>query len=441
MMKIIFEIYMLIILTFYLNFWMILMFMSLLFLYYFTFNSSLYFTNLSFGMGFDLLSFILILLTFWISMLMILASEKIYKNKKFFKIFNFMIMNLMFFLILTFSVSNLFLFYLFFEISLIPILFLILGWGYQPERIQAGLYLLFYTMFASLPLLMCIFLLMKLNFSLNFNLLNLNLNLIFYFMMNMVFLLKFLYFLVHLWLPKAHVEAPVAGSMILAGVMLKLGGYGLMRFLLMFKFISMKLNFLIINLSLMGGLMISLECLRQSDMKSLIAYSSVAHMGLMLSGLLTLNYWGMIGSLMMMIAHGISSSALFVLVNLNYERLYSRSIYLNKGLMNIFPSLSLWWFLFCACNMASPPSLNLLSEIMLINSLLSFSILNIFYLMMLSFFSSVYTLYLFSFTQHGKIFQNYNLIIINIREYLLLMLHWIPLNFLLIKSEYFCKWI
>nr|ALO76367.1 NADH deshydrogenase subunit 4 [Discolomatinae sp. GENSP01] len=441
MMKFIFMVLILIPLTFIYNFWLMVFFLVLVFFYFFIFNTNLFFTNLSFNLGFDLLSYILILLTLWISILMILASEKIYFKNKFFNFYNFMILMLMMALILTFSVMNMFMFYLFFEISLIPILFMILGWGYQPERIQAGMYLLFYTMFASLPLLMSLFILMKINNSLCFNLLNLDLNLIYYLMINMVFFIKIPMFLVHLWLPKAHVEAPVAGSMILAGVMLKLGGYGLLRFLVLFKSVSMKFNFLIINLSLFGSLVISLECLRQSDMKSLIAYSSVAHMGLMMSGLLTLNYWGMVGSLMMMIAHGVSSSALFVLVNINYERLYSRSIYLNKGLMNIFPSLSLWWFLFCACNMAAPPSLNLLSEIMLINSLLSYSIFNMFYILFLSFFSSVYTLYLYTFTQHGKIYQNYPMTFIYVREYLILFLHWVPLNFLLIKSEYFCKWI
>nr|ALO70414.1 NADH deshydrogenase subunit 4 [Brundinia marina] len=391
----------------------------------------------------DLLSYCLILLSFWICSLMLLASAKVYNKQNYEQLFLFLILMLMLSLLMTFSSMNLFIFYLFFEMSLIPTLVLIIGWGYQPERIQAGTYLLFYTLFGSLPMMIFIFYYYNFNYSLNFFMLNVNISSLMLFMfMNFVFLVKMPMYFVHLWLPKAHVEAPVSGSMILAGVMLKLGGYGLMRMLSIFVFINNKFNFLFISISLVGGVIVSLVCLRQSDIKSLIAYSSVAHMGLVLAGLMTLNLWGLYGSLSMMVAHGLCSSGLFCLANMCYERLGSRSLYLNQGLINLMPSFSLWWFLLCSSNMAAPPSFNLLGEIMLMNSLVSWSFITMVMLMLISFFSAVYSLYLYSYSQHGMIYSGiYSFSNGNFREFLLLILHWLPLNLLVLKSELFYLWL
>jgi len=134
----------------------------------------------------------------------------------------------------------------------------------------------------------------------------------------------------------------VAGSIILAGIILKLGGYGLIRLMVLFLVVGLDLNLYIISLSLIGGSIISLICLRQRDIKSLIAYSSVAHIGMAFRGILSLNRWGYFGCLVIIVAHGLCSSGLFCLANINYERLISRSLYLNKGLINVIPSLSLW---------------------------------------------------------------------------------------------------
>nr|WNO18688.1 NADH dehydrogenase subunit 4 [Pintara tabrica melli] len=399
--------------------------------------------NLSYMMGCDMLSFGLIMLSIWICSLMIMASEKLYNHNYFVKFFLMNILFLLIMLYMTFSVMDLFLFYMFFEGSLIPTLMLIIGWGYQPERIQAGLYLLFYTLFVSLPLLMGIFYIfssmncMKIYF-LKFY--NYNMYLL-YFSMILAFLVKMPMYFVHLWLPKAHVEAPVSGSMILAGIMLKLGGYGLMRIMIMLQEISLTLNFFWIIISLVGGFYISLKCLCQVDMKSLIAYSSVAHMGMVIGGIMTLNYWGFMGAYVLMIGHGLCSSGMFCLANINYERLLSRSLFINKGMMNFMPSLSLWWFLLLSAAMAAPPSLNLMGEISLINSLVSWSWLTMLMLMMISFFSAGYSLYLYSYSQHGK----YNMGIYSFytgvsREYLLLLLHWLPLNMLILKIDYFMIW-
>nr|ARH54125.1 NADH dehydrogenase subunit 4 [Brachyta interrogationis] len=443
MMKFILSLMFLIPLCFFNSFWMVqVFFLILTFFFMINFSFNFQVLNLSYILGYDLLSYTLILLSFWICSLMVLASEKLFKLKNYENLFLFVMIILMLSLILTFSSLNLFVFYLFFEISLIPTLILIIGWGYQPERIEAGIYLLFYTLLVSLPMMVSIFYYYEYFFSLDFMFLNKNMNNIFFFFcMNMVFMIKMPMFFVHLWLPKAHVEAPVAGSMILAGIMLKLGGYGFLRLMILFLEIAMKINFIFIVISLVGGFFVSLICIRQSDIKSLIAYSSVAHMGLVLGGVMTLNVWGFWGSLVMMLAHGLCSSGLFCLANITYERLGSRSLYLSNGLLNIMPSLSFWWFLLCSSNMAAPPSLNLLGEIMLINSLMSFSWLSMFFLSLISFFSAVYSLFLYSFSQHGNYYSGvYSVYQGLFREYLLLFLHWIPLNVMVLKGEYLTLW-
>nr|YP_010373924.1 NADH dehydrogenase subunit 4 [Coomaniella dentata]UPI13505.1 NADH dehydrogenase subunit 4 [Coomaniella dentata] len=393
--------------------------------------------------GWDLLSYMMILLSIWICSLMILASYKLEKTNFFSNLFLLVMLFLLMSLYLAFSSMNLFVFYLFFEMSLIPTLILIMGWGYQPERIQAGVYLLFYTLFASLPMMISVFWIYSKFMSLDFYFLSVDIpSILLYMCVNMVFLIKMPMFFFHLWLPKAHVEAPVSGSMILAGIMLKLGGYGMLRMMKLFSSVGLSINYFFISISIVGGVFVSLICLRQMDIKALIAYSSVAHMGLVLSGILTFSYWGFSGSLVMMIAHGLCSSGLFCLANISYERLNSRSLMLNKGLMNLLPSMSLWWFLLSSSNMAAPPSLNLLGEIMLINSLVSWSSWTMSGLIFVSFFSAAYSLYLFSYTQHGKFYSGmYCFSLGSLREFLLLFLHWFPLNILIMKSELFCLFI
>nr|QJF46459.1 NADH dehydrogenase subunit 4 [Hydrelia parvulata] len=425
-------------------FWLVQMFLFMLMFFFMNLSLNInVFGNISYMYSCDMMSFGLIMLSIWICILMIMASENLLKMNFYVNFFLLNILLLLILLCLTFSVMNLFMFYLFFEGSLIPTLMLIIGWGYQPERIQAGMYLLFYTLFASLPLLMGIlYMFSEMNCIMIYFLKFYNMNYyLLYLAMILAFLVKMPMYLVHLWLPKAHVEAPVSGSMILAGIMLKLGGYGLLRMMIFLQEINMKMNYLWIIISLLGGFYISLNCFCQVDIKSLIAYSSVAHMSVVIGGIMVMNYWGFIGSYLLMIGHGLCSSGMFCLANINYERLNSRSLMINKGMLNFMPSMSLWWFLLLSSNMAAPPSLNLMGEILLLNSLVSWSNFSMILLCLISFFSAGYSLYLYSYTQHGKYYYGiYSFYSGVSREYLLLMLHWLPLNILILKIDYVMIW-
>nr|YP_010038646.1 NADH dehydrogenase subunit 4 [Eutrichosiphum pasaniae]QOY44596.1 NADH dehydrogenase subunit 4 [Eutrichosiphum pasaniae] len=397
-----------------------------------------YFLNISYMFGMDMFSYLMFMLGIWIISLVYIPSFNLKNN--FFFYFNI----LMFFFVLIFFFcffsNNFIIFYVFYEMNLFPIIILIYGWGYQYERFKAGFYLFIYMLFFSLPFFFCllnlnsfVFIYIYYNDYLNY------LNLFYYLFLMMIFLVKMPLFMFHIWLPKAHVEAPISGSMILAGIMLKLGGFGIFRVLMLIFSINLKLNFYFISLCLLGMFILSLVCFFQSDLKILIAYSSVVHMGLVIIGFLTLNNWGYSGSLVLMFGHGLCSSGLFCLSNICYLRFKSRSMFLNKGLINIYPFLSFWWFLLCSSNMSFPPSLNLFGELMLLMSLmiwLDYFYFLYFIIMILMF---LYSLYLYLYTQYGKLFFNLNyLIYIYSSEYLLLFLHWFPLNLIFLIMDLFC---
>nr|QGT77317.1 NADH dehydrogenase subunit 4 [Tenuipotamon yuxiense] len=397
--------------------------------------------NLGYMFGMDYLSYIMVYLSIWVGGLVMLASESV-KNKKKFH-FSFIVVNLvlLLFLMITFSSVSYLIFYISFEASLIPTLILILGWGYQPERIQAGVYMLFYTLAMSLPLLVCLLCVYFKGGSLTMGVGKLSgdgeyMMVIWYMCVVLAFLVKLPMYMFHLWLPKAHVEAPVAGSMILAGILLKLGGYGLFRVLIMFQLISVNFWSVWMSVGLTGGFIISLVCLRQVDIKSLIAYSSVVHMGLVLCGVMIFSWWGLMGAVVVMVGHGLCSSGLFSLANMVYERVGSRSLFMSKGLLNFMPSMGMWWFILSVSNMAAPPSLNMVGEIGLIIGMISWSSVSIIMIMFISFFSAAYTLYMYSLSQHGLFYNSlYACCSGKVREYLVLFLHWVPLNSLILNMK------
>nr|QXF29963.1 NADH dehydrogenase subunit 4 [Artemia salina] len=367
---------------------------------------------------------LLLMLTAWVFFLMIMSLNPTWPF-----LYNSLLSGLFILLWLTFTVKSFISFYIFFECSLIPTIILILGWGYQPERLPASYYFLFYTLLSSLPLL---FIIVGHTGIWSSSLLgfweHLSDNLIFL-MAILAFLVKLPMYFTHIWLPKAHVEAPVTGSMVLAAVLLKLGGYGLY---LVQGLNNFNENFLL-SLTLFGGIFSCFICLRQSDVKSLIAYSSVAHMSFVIVAMLMSSFYCNLSSILMMVSHGICSSGLFYLSYLFYIRVWSRSFLLTRSMTSLLPFLSLWWLGLSCFNMGLPPSLNFFSEMYLF--------IGVFYLDwalaglsgILCFFSSCYCIYLYSSTSHGESLYSSSWLGYTLSEYTVSSGHFIPLLLLILS--------
>jgi len=192
-------------------------------------------------------------------------------------------------------------------------------------------------------------------------------------------------------------------------------------------------RFIWFSLSLVGSVLVSLICFIQGDLKCIIAYSSVAHIGICLISLLTITGWGLIGSYLIIISHGLCSSGLFCLANISYSRFLSRRFFLNKGLLSFMPRISFFWFIFCIFNIRCPPRLNFLREVFILTSIISFWDISFLLFFFISFFSACFRFYLFRFSQHGNINYLYRFCSGLTREYLLLLIHLFPI-FLLILN-------
>lgn len=327
-------------------------------------------SDFKFFIGIDGLSlFFIYLTTFLIPLCLLFSWNNNTTNNYYSMIF---LLSIEIILIFFFSVIDLLLFYIFFEAILIPFFVFIGINGYRKRRIHAAYLLFFYTLFGSLLMLISVFAIylhcgttdVQLLWTAQFSSEREHLFWLFFFL---AFAVKIPIFPFHIWLPEAHVEAPTEGSVLLAGVLLKLGTYGILRFVFpIFPSATIYYSPLVLLLSSIGIFYTSFTTLRQIDIKRIVAYSSVAHMNMCVIGLFTFDPIAIAGSILLMIGHGLVSGGLFFLIGVLYNRFHTKIIKYYSGLVHLMPIYAFLFFFFTISNMSMPATSNFMGEFLIL---------------------------------------------------------------------------
>jgi proton-translocating NADH-quinone oxidoreductase chain M len=367
--------------------------------------------NINVSIGLDGISlFFIILTTFLIPLCLLTSYNSIKKNiKEYYISFLF----LEFFLLIIFSILDIFFFYIFFESILIP-MFLIIGiWGSRERKIRASYLFFIYTLGGSLLMLLAIISIYQTKGTTDYNIL---LNMHFEpFYQKIYWLAFFASFAVkvpmlpfHIWLPEAHVEAPTAGSVILAGILLKLGSYGLLRFSMpLFPLATVYFTPLVCTLCVIAIIYTSLTAIRQTDIKRIIAYASVAHMNLIILGMFSLNLQGIEGAIIQMLSHGLVSSALFLCIGVLYDRYHTRLITYYSGLVHTMPIFICFFFLYIMANIALPGTSSFTGELLILLGIFQKNTTITFFGATGMVLGGAYSLWLFNRIAFGNIQNNY----------------------------------
>ena len=355
--------------------------------------------------GLDGLSLWMVLLTAFLMPLAVLCSW--ISMKKNAQSFMALLLVLESFLFACFTCLDLLGFYVFYECSLIPMFLLIGLGGSRPRKIRAAYMLVIYTLVGSLAMMPCLLLMLSQAGTTHYLVLATESwstvrQYVLWWGLFLAFAVKVPMIPLHLWLPEAHVEASTAGSVLLAGVLLKLGSYGFLRFSLpLFPEACAYYGPLVLVLCMMGLVYASLTTLRQVDLKKIVAYSSIAHISMVIIAIFTLSDLGMIAASFLMLAHGVASPALFLLVGSLYDRAHTKALKYLGGAATAMPLYSLLFFIFSLCNMAIPLSPNFVAEFLCLCSVFAHNWAALVGALIGVILSAVYTMWAYARVVHG----------------------------------------